>query len=99
MFTVVFQEPAAIAFDFRIFKHVPVAFSYLRSVSSNAGMSFGAVTSRVMSSAYATTAVSVALPFLIPVSVWSKSHSRVLDTRRIATYSTGSLVVPHSVWE
>ena len=39
-------------------------------------MSFGSVTSRVMSSAYATTAVGVPLPILIHVSVLSKTHSR-----------------------
>jgi len=38
MLTVVFQEPAAIALDLRIFKHAPVTFSYLRSVSANAGI-------------------------------------------------------------
>ena len=27
MFTVVFQEPVAISFDFRVFKYAPVAFS------------------------------------------------------------------------
>ena len=76
MLTVVFQEPAAIALDFRMFKHAPVAFSYRRSVPANAGMPFGSVTSRVMSSAYATTVVRVPLPILIHVSVRSKSHSR-----------------------
>jgi len=76
MFTVVFYEPAAIAFDFRMFKHAPAAFSYLRSVSANAGMSFGSVTCRIMPFACATTAVRVALPILIPVGVWSRSHSK-----------------------
>ena len=76
MVTVVFHEPAAIAFDFRMFKLAPVAFSYLRSVSANAGMSFGFVTSRVMLSAYATTAVRVTLQILIPFSVWSRDQSK-----------------------
>ena len=76
MFTVVFQTPAAITFDFLMFTRAPVAFSYLSSVSANVGLSFGPVTNRVMSSAYATTAVPVPLPILIPVSVRSKRHSK-----------------------
>jgi len=48
MFTVVFQAPAVIAFDFRMFTRAPFAFSYLRSVSANAGISFGSVTNRVI---------------------------------------------------
>jgi len=69
MFTVVSHEPAAIAFDFRMFNHASVASWYLRSVSANAGMSFVSVINNFMSSAYATTAVRIALPILIPVSV------------------------------
>ena len=37
MLTAVFQEPAAIALDFLMFKLAPVAFSYLRIVLVNAG--------------------------------------------------------------
>ena len=76
MFTVVLQAPPTIAFDFRMFTRAPVAFLYLHSVSASAEMSFGSVTNRVMSSAYASTAVRVPLPILIPVSVRSKSHSK-----------------------
>ena len=73
MLTVVFHELAAIALDFSMFNHAPLAFSYLRSVWANAGISFGSITNRVMSSAYA---VHVPLPILIAVSVCSKSHRR-----------------------
>jgi len=76
MFTVIFREPAAIVSDVHMFTHAPVAFSYLRNVSANTGMSFGSVISRVMSSAYTTTADRVALPILIRWSVCSRSHSK-----------------------
>ena len=76
MLTAVFQEPSASALDFLMFKLTLVAFSYLRSVSVNAGSSFGSVTNKVMSSAYATVAVRVPLPIPIPVSVWSKNQTQ-----------------------
>jgi hypothetical protein len=44
-------------------------------------MSSGAVTNRVKSSAYATTAVFVVRPILIPVSLWSSRCSNGFKTK------------------
>ena len=76
MFTVLSHDPAAVAFDFHMFKQAPVAVSYPHSVSANAGLYLGYVTNRVMSSLYATAAVGVALSILIAASVWSRRHSK-----------------------
>ena len=98
VFTIVFQALAAIYFDFRMFTRVPVAFSYLRSVSANAGMSFGSVTNSYVICIH-TTALRVPLLILIPVIIRSKRRSKGFRHKQITTYSTDSLVVPHIVWE
>ena len=81
-----------------MFNHAPVAFSYLRSIWANVGMSFGSVTSRVMSSAYVTTAVRVALPILKPVSVSSGNHMKKFRLKANSNILKGQhFVTPHCI--